>query len=346
VTIVLWRGAAFEEFCFIKKYRMKHSIPAYRRFFGTAGAFLFLMVALLVNSFPASAQEAVFTQAGYYHLKIGDYEVTALSDGTVPQDLHQLLKNTKPGEVDDLLKGDFQNSPVDLSVNAYLVKNGDRLILIDAGAAGNFGPTLGHLTESLAHAGYKPEQINAVLITHIHIDHIGGLMDGDKMMFPNATIYISKPEVNFWLGPESKAKAPESLKPYFAQAEASVGPYLKAGKVKTFTYGSELFPGMMPVATSGHTPGHTSYLLESKNQRLMFLGDILHVAAVQFADPSVTIVYDVDQAAAALQRKKVFADAAKNRYWIAGEHLSYPGIGHIRANGASFVFVPANYNIK
>ena len=325
---------------------MKHSIGDHKRFFSMAGAVPFLIGTLLVNSFPTSAQETFFTQAGYYHLKIGDYEVTALSDGTVPQDLHQLLKNAKPGEVDDLLKKDFQSNPVELSVNAYLVKNGDQLILVDAGTAGNFGPTLGHLTESLAHAGYKPEQINAVLVTHIHVDHIGGLMDGDKMMFPNATIYISKPEVNFWLGPESAAKAPESLKPYFAQAEASVGPYLKAGKVKTFTYGSELFPGIMPVATPGHTPGHTSYLLENKNQSLMFLGDIAHVAAVQFADPSVTIVYDVDQAAAALQRKKVFAEAAKHGCWIAGEHLSYPGIGHIRANGASYVFVPANYNSK
>ena len=324
---------------------MKRSIGAYKRFFST-GVVLFLIVTLLVESRPASAQDGVFTQAGYYHLKIGDYEVTALSDGTIPQDLHQLLKNTTPGEVDGLLKGDFQSNPVELSVNAYLIKNGDQLILIDAGTAGNFGPTLGHLTESLAHAGYKPEQISAVLVTHIHIDHIGGLMDGGKMMFPNATIYISKPEVNFWLSPESKAKAPESLKAYFAQAEASVGPYLKAGKVKTFTYGSALFPGIMPVATPGHTPGHTSYLLESKNQRLMFWGDVMHVAAVQFADPSVTIVYDVDQAAAAIQRKKLFAEAAKNGYWIAGDHLSYPGLGHIRGNGTSYVFVPVNYNIK
>src|SRR5579859_1620333 len=106
---------------------MKHSIRTYKRFFSTAGAVLFLIVNLLVNSFPASAQVAVFTQAGYYHLKVGDYEVTALSDGTVPFDLHQLLKNTKPGEVDDLLKEDFQSNPVELSVNAYLVKNGDQL---------------------------------------------------------------------------------------------------------------------------------------------------------------------------------------------------------------------------
>ncbi|MDN5283921.1 MAG: beta-lactamase domain protein [Mucilaginibacter sp.] len=325
---------------------MKHSNHAYKAFFRATVAVLFSISTLLTASFSASAQNLSLTQAGYYHLNIGDFEVTALSDGTVPQNLHQLLKNAKPGEIDRQLKENFQTDPVELSVNAYLIKSGDQLILVDAGTAGAYGPTLGHLTESLAHAGYKPEQINAVLITHIHIDHTGGLMNGENLTFPNATIYISKPEVDFWFNPESKAKAPESLKTYFAQAEATVGPYLKAGKVKIFTYGAELFPGITPVATPGHTPGHTSYLVESKSQMIMFFGDIMHVAAVQLADPAVTIVYDVDQQTAAIQRKKTFADAAKNGYWVAGDHLSYPGIGHIRANGVSYVFVPANYSIK
>jgi glyoxylase-like metal-dependent hydrolase (beta-lactamase superfamily II) len=325
---------------------MKHFYQAYRSLYRTMGAVLFSISALFTNPFSASAQNPGLAQAGYYHLQIGDFEVTALPDGTVPQNLHQLLKNTKDGEIDILLKQDFQSDPVELSVNAYLIKSGNQLILVDAGTAGLYGPTLGHLTESLARAGYKPEQINAVLITHIHPDHTGGLMDGEKMAFPNAIVYISKPEVEFWFSSESKAKAPESLKNYFAQAEATVGPYLKAGKVKTFTYGKELFPGISPVATPGHTPGHTSYALESKNQKLMFWGDIMHVAALQFSDPAVTIVYDVDQQAAAITRKKAFADAAKKGYWVAGDHLSYPGIGHIRADGATYQYVPANYSIK
>lgn len=91
-------------------------------------------------------------------------------------------------------------STVETSVNAYLVKTGDKLILVDAGAAGNFGPTAGQLTKSLAKAGYSPDQIDAVLITHVHVDHVSGLMDGDKLVFPNAAIYISKPEAEFWFG--------------------------------------------------------------------------------------------------------------------------------------------------
>ena len=178
--------------------------------------------------------------------------------------------------------GNFLPTTVESSVNAYLVKDGDKLILIDAGTAGNFGPTLGQLTKSLANAGYSPDQIDAVLVTHAHVDHVGGLMDGDKMVFPNATIYISKPEADFWFG--GKSAIPAGQKDFETFANASVGPYLKAGKVKIFDYGQELFPGIMPLAGPGHTPGHTFYLLSSKGEKLLFWGDVIHSAAIQFAD--------------------------------------------------------------
>ncbi len=325
---------------------MKQINYALRTFSKILAAVLFTISSLFSGSAQGvAAQGQGYNQAGYFHLQIGDVDVIALSDGTIPQQLHQLLQHTKPGEIDGLLSKDFQSDPVELSVNAYLIKSGDQLILVDAGTAGYYGPSLGHLTESLARAGYKPEQINAVLITHIHIDHTGGLMNGPQMVFPNATIYISKPEVDFWFSPENIQKAPENLKAYYAQAQTSVGPYLKAGKVKTFEYGAALLPGITPIATPGHTPGHCCYALESKHQKIVFWGDIMHAASIQFSDPAVTIVYDVDQPAAAAQRQAAFADAATNGYWIAGDHLSFPGIGHIRAEGAGYVYVPANYRI-
>ncbi len=296
------------------------------------------------TSVAQSKSSAASSQPGYYRMQVGDFQVTALSDGTIPQDLPKLLTNTKPGEIDQLLSFNYLPSTVETSVNAYLIKANDKLILIDAGTAGNYGPSLGQLSKNLIKAGYNPEQIDAVLVTHIHIDHTGGLMDGDKMVFPNATIYISKPEVDFWFNEQSKNNAPEGLKPYYHYAEVTVGPYLKAGKVNAFEYGSELFPGITPIASPGHTPGHTFYSLESKGQKLMFWGDIMHAAAIQLADPSVTIEYDVDPKAAAETRKKAFIDAAKNGYWVAADHVSFPGIGHLRAEGAKYVWMPANYS--
>lgn len=274
-------------------------------------------------------------------MQVGDIQVTALSDGTVPLDMAKLLSNTQPGEVAKILSFNYLPTTVEESVNTYLIKTGGKLILVDAGTAGNFGSTLGHLTESLANAGYTPDQIDAVLITHAHVDHVGGLMDRDKMVFPNATVYISKPEAAFWFG---AVKVPESLKGFYAYANASVGPYLKAGKVKTFDYGEELFPGIMPLARPGHTPGHTFYMLSSKGEKMVFWGDVVHSAAIQFTDPSVTIDYDVDTAAAAATRKTAFADAASGGYWIASDHIAFPGIGHVRAEGSKYVWVPANYS--
>ncbi|SHN36107.1 MBL fold metallo-hydrolase [Chitinophaga sp. CF418] len=285
----------------------------------------------------------VLPQPGSYHMMLGDVGIIAFSDGSIPQDLNKLLTNTQPGEIKKLTELNFQTPIAEASVNAYLIKTNGKLILVDAGTSALYGPTLGHLPRNMIRAGYKPEQIDAVLVTHIHTDHTGGLMDGDKMVFPNADIYVSKKEADYWLSDESYAKAPARLKPYFDQARLKMLPYVKAGKVKTYEYGKELFPGILPVASAGHTPGHSFYQVNSKREKILFWGDIMHSAAVQFADPDVTIVYDVDPAAAAQARKKAYEDAAKGKYWIAADHVSFPGIGHIRKREKGYGWFPINY---
>ena len=283
-------------------------------------------------------------QPGYYHMAIGDIDVIALSDGNVTQDMTKLLTNITPGEINTLSDLNFQESTVELSVNAYLFKLDGKLILVDAGTSDLYGPTLGHLPESFAKAGFKPEDVDAVLITHIHSDHTGGLMLGDKMVFPNATLYVSQKEYDFWLTPKNYREAPKELKAYFEQAILKMSPYVKAGKVSTFAFGKELFPGVFPIASPGHTPGHSLYKVSSKAESILFWGDLMHSAPVQFAKPDVTIIYDINPKEAADERKKAFADAAKNKYWVASDHLSFPGIGHIRADGAGYKWFPANYS--
>lgn len=304
----------------------------------------FKLTCLFIVCFIQASAQTTLQQAGYYRVKIGDYEVTALSDGTVPINLHELLTDIKPVEIDRLSKRSYQTATEEASVNAFLIRTGGKLVLVDAGTAELYGPSLGHLSESLERIGVQPKDIDAILVTHIHTDHTGGLMQGDTMVFPNATIYISQPEQDFWLSEESRKKAPERLKHWFKEAEDKVGPYLKAGKVKNFEYGKVLFPGITPLPTPGHTPGHTFYSLESKGERMVFVGDIIHAAAVQFPQPAVTIVFDVDKNAAAAQRRKAFSDAAQKGYWLAAAHVSFPGIGHVRAQGTGFSWIPVNYS--
>ncbi|MFC4209864.1 MBL fold metallo-hydrolase [Pedobacter petrophilus] len=315
--------------------RVKSSAAFYITF--TVFVLTFMQVA------KAQHQEGVLAQPGSYHMKLGSIEVIALSDGSIPQELDKLLTNTNVDEVKALTNLNFQQPVVEASVNAYIVKVGGKTILIDAGTSELYGPTLGHLPANMKRAGYNPEEIEVILITHIHTDHTGGLMDGDKMVFPNATVYVSKQEADYWLNDEQYAKATDKMKPYFDQARLKMLPYLKAGKIKTFDYGKTLFPGVTPLASPGHTPGHSFYQVTSEGEKILFWGDILHSGAVQFAKPEITIVYDVDPAWAARTRKKAFEQAAKEGYWIAADHLSFPGIGHIRPLGKGYRWFPINY---
>jgi glyoxylase-like metal-dependent hydrolase (beta-lactamase superfamily II) len=282
---------------------------------------------------------------GYFQMMLGDFEVTALSDGTAELPVGKLLTHVTPAKVKAALARSYLKDPLETSVNGFLVNTGTKLVLIDTGAAGLFGPTLGNLAANLKAAGYQPEQVDEIYITHMHPDHIGGLMAGDKPVFPNAVVRADKRDADFWLSQANLDKAPQENKGFFQGAMASLNPYVAAGKFKPFDGNTELVPGVKAMASYGHTPGHTTYVVESKGEKLVLIGDLVHVASVQFPDLSVTIGFDTDSKAAAVQRKKAFADAAKNGYWVAAAHIAFPGIGHIRSAGKGYSWIPANYTV-
>jgi glyoxylase-like metal-dependent hydrolase (beta-lactamase superfamily II) len=286
----------------------------------------------------------VKTQApGYYRMMLGSYEVTALSDGTVKLPVDQLLK-TSPARVKETLAKSSLVSPLDTSVNAYLINTGDKLILIDAGAGQLFGPTLGNLVANMKAAGYQPEQVDEIYVTHLHADHVGGLVSNGAIVFPNAIVRADQKDADYWLSEDNLNKAAEGDKDFFKGAMASINPYIKAGHFKPFTGDTELSPGISAISTYGHTVGHTSYLVQSQGQKLVVIGDLIHVAAVQLPDPTVTIGFDSDTKNASIARRKVFDAASKNGEWIAAAHLSFPGIGHLRMDGKGYTFIPVNYN--
>jgi glyoxylase-like metal-dependent hydrolase (beta-lactamase superfamily II) len=291
----------------------------------------------------AAAPLAKTQPPGFYRMMLGDFEITALSDGTIPLPMDKLLTNTSPAKVKKALDRWYLKEPVDTSVNAYLINTGAKLVLVDAGAGVLFGPTVGKLANNLQAAGYRPEQVDEVYITHMHGDHVGGLMAGDKLAFPNATVRADKHDADFWLSQANMDAAPKDAKDSFMGAMASINPYMAAGKFKTFDGDTELVPGIKAMASPGHTPGHSTYIVESKGEKLALWGDLMHVAAVQFADPSVTIRFDTDPKSAAAQRKRAYDDAARKGYWVAAAHLAFPGIGHVRAEGQAYAWVPTNY---
>ncbi len=291
----------------------------------------------------ADAPMAKSQAPGWYRMMLGSFEVTALSDGTVKLPMDQLLTNIKPATLQQLLARSYLKAPIETSVNGYLINTGTKLVLIDTGAAGLFGPTLGKLVANLKASGYTPEQVDEIYITHMHPDHVGGLVEGGKLAFPNATVRAHIKEGEFWLSQANLDKAPADGKGFFQGAMASLNPYVAAGKLKPFDVETELVPGIRAIPAAGHTPGHTIYAVESQGNKLVVWGDLMHVAAVQFAMPSVTIAFDNDPKAAAPARMKNYADAAKKGYFVAVAHVSFPGIGQLRADGKGYDWVPTNY---
>jgi glyoxylase-like metal-dependent hydrolase (beta-lactamase superfamily II) len=293
----------------------------------------------------AAAPMVKTSAPGYYRMMLGEFEVTALSDGTVDLPVDKLLTNTSAPELKKGLANSFESVPLETSVNAFLINTGPKLVLIDTGAGSLFGPTLGNLVSNLKASGYQPEQVDEIFITHLHPDHVGGLVAAAKLVFPKATVRADQRDADFWLSPANLEKAPADAKGFFQGAMASLDPYIKAGQFVPFDKDGELVPGIRSVATPGHTAGHNVYVVESGGKKLVLWGDLIHVAAVQFEDPSVTIQFDSDSKAAAVQRKKAFADAAKSGYLVGAAHLPFPGLGHLRKQGNGYVWVPVNYSV-
>jgi glyoxylase-like metal-dependent hydrolase (beta-lactamase superfamily II) len=278
---------------------------------------------------------------GFYRLKVGDLEVTALYDGTGVFDPHWL--NGTKATMDGVVKA-LQEDPhmLDVVDSGFLVNTGKQLILVDAGAGTWWGGgTLGRLVGSLRSAGYTPEEVDLVLVTHLHSDHVGGLTTQDgKRVFPNADVYVAKAESDFWLSPEIAATAPKDAQLFFQSAQAIAAPYMKAGKWHTFSGSEQIVDGMQLVPLAGHTPGHTGYEFSSKGQKILFWGDVVHAQRVQLQHPEVTVAFDIDQTTAAATRNQFLSKLAREGVLIAAPHTSlFPALGRLRKDGSGYSWV-------
>ena len=281
---------------------------------------------------------------GFYRLMVGDLEVTALYDGAGAFDPHWLngKKSTLNGVAETLREDPHV---LDISDMGFLINTGKQVILVDAGAGTWWGGgAFGRLANSLRSAGYTPDEMDRVLVTHLHADHIGGLTTQDgQRVFPNANIFVSKAESDFWLSPEIAAKAPKEEQTFFQSAQAIAAPYLKAGKWHTFSGSDAIADGVKAVPLLGHTPGHMSYEFSSKGQKILFWGDIVHAQRVQLTHPGVTAVFDIDQPAAAATRNRLLPTLSGEDVLIAGPHMAFPGLGRLHKDGNGYSWAPVVY---
>lgn len=285
----------------------------------------------------------------YYHLPLGQFTVTVVNDGF--NRLGTDLFAAKPQRIEQLLQRQHIDSTggIETAVNTFLVNTGKELVLIDTGMGACGGPTNGHLLENLAASGYQASQINKVLITHFHGDHICGLVDKDNnKTFPNAMVYVAKDEANFWLNDANLAKLPKDQqakrKGTFETAQRVLKPYQDSQMLKIFGPKDVIAEGVKAMPTHGHTAGHSSYVVQSDDAQMIVLGDLIHNHAIQFAEPSIAIAYDSIPAQAVNTRQQVFSDAAKAGRLIAGAHLPFPAVGYLAKDGQHYDWYRLNFS--
>jgi glyoxylase-like metal-dependent hydrolase (beta-lactamase superfamily II) len=287
------------------------------------------------------AQDAAATgpAAVAYSRKVGDMTLTTLLDGYFGLS-PEIVTNATPEIIAEAYASVYGDpaQPMNLPVVAYILQSGDQTTLIDAGAGAAFGPTAGHAGTALTAAGISPDAVNRVILTHMHPDHIGGLLAADAAAFPNATLHVSKTDLDFWTSEEIAAKAPEQAQGFFALARGVAGAY--GDRLTTFDGEADLGGGVTSMSLPGHTLGHSGLRLSSGSAQMLIIGDAASMAAYQFTHPDVGIAFDTDGAMAAETRKKLFGMAAADKLLIAATHFPFPGAGHVEQKGDAFAWVP------
>ncbi|MDR0184676.1 MBL fold metallo-hydrolase [Lysobacter arvi] len=274
---------------------------------------------------PAPAPEE---SADIFRFKVGELDAVALHDGTIdtPNDGKTFGVGQKTEDVAALLAANGQPTDVlHLSVQPLLLRVGDRTVLFDTGAGDVEWAKAGKLQASLRAAGVEPSQVTDIFISHGHPDHVGGLLAKDgALAFPNATVHLSAPE---WAAMQKNPNA--------ATLVAAIGP-----KVKAFEPGAAVLAGITAVALEGHTPGHSAYEIASGEERLLYIGDAAHHHVVSVQRPDWTIGYDVDAPKAEAARRALLKRAADGNLRVYAVHFPFPGLGHVKAQGDAFVWVP------
>jgi len=286
--------------------------------------FKFLLIMPLTVS-ALSAQTDNFPPLAF---AVGSFNVTILTETQSTGNKGILIDASK-----DILDKCLPDGTFKSAINAYLVESGEHRILIDAGLGSR-------LVQNIETCKLKAADIDVILLTHMHGDHIGGLLKDGAKVFPNATIYLAKAEYDYWM--QDVTNLPAERRQGFTRAQAIVKAY--GEKVKTFVpeavekssgAAKELLPGIKAIAAYGHTPGHTVFLLDSDGSRMLVWGDVTHCTPVQIPNPQIAVTYDVDPKKAIESRQLIMDYVAKNNIRVAGMHIEYPGLVDIKGDVSS-----------
>lgn len=300
---------------------------------------------LTASSVPLFAQAAAAAaQApGFYKYKVGDITVTAINDGFFARPIEGFVRNAELPAVQAALGAAFlPTNAVPIPFNTLVVETGGRLVLLDTGNGNAGAPTSGTWMANFRAAGFDPANVNAVVISHFHGDHINGLRLRDgTAVFPNAEISVPAPEWAFWMSDERMNAAPEAMRGGFQNARRVFAPI--AANVKRFEPGAEVAPGITSVAAFGHSPGHTVFVVASGTAKLTYMADTSNHPALFVRNPDWSAVFDMDADAARATRRRLLDMAASEKSRVHFYHAPFPSNGFIAKDGNGFQLVPAQW---
>jgi glyoxylase-like metal-dependent hydrolase (beta-lactamase superfamily II) len=279
-----------------------------------------------------------------YRYRIGAYELTALYDGIWYRPIGQdFIRNAPFAEVEHALDAAFMpHDKLATPFTTLIVNTGQKLVLLDTGTGGQISPTAGMVVENLAAAGIALNEVDQIVISHFHPDHINGIKDKDNnLIFPNAEIMVPEAEWAFWMDDANMNAAPAAMKETFRNQRRIFADIAKS--VTHFAPGKEVAPGIETLAAPGHTPGHTVFAVHSGNQSLMVLSDTAQHPAVFARHPEWQAAFDVDGAETILTRKKLFDRAAADRMLVTGYHFPFPACGHLVKTATGYEHVPVEW---
>jgi len=308
-------------------------------------------IALTHSQGQAAAPATGKQVAGIYRYKVGDIECTSINDGARTFPMPDTFVRNVPKE--QALKAaeaaHWPKGMITVPFNPQLINTGGKLVLIDCGnGIAQFEPSkgaVGRTLQNLASAGVDPKSVDVVLMSHLHPDHTNGIraLDG-SMAFPNAEIMVPAKDWEFWMSEENAAKAEtnQMMKNYFANVKK-----IYAGiesKVTRYDWGKEVVPGVTSVATPGHTPGHTSFVVASGNSRILIQSDVTNIPEFFLRNPDWHVAYDVDPETAQATRHKFYDMAAAEKATVVGFHFTFPSIGHVEKDGPKYRLIPSAWN--
>ena len=310
---------------------------------GMLGGAAAIAVGSLSGTPPARAGAPLIGKQGpsFYRYKVGDFEVTALNEGVVRNatPANMAVNKTLP-DVQKALGDAFL--PTDHVINQFntiVVNTGRNLVLIDSGFGDNGPPTGNNLLSNMSAAGIDPKNIDTILVSHFHGDHISGIRaKGGAANYPNAEIMVPSGEWQFWNDASNQAKVIDNFKPGFANVKRVFDPVAK--DVKQFEHGKELVAGITAVDLRGHSPGHTAFLVASGNGKLLVTSDTVN-HQILIRNPDWSLWADMDAAMAVTARKRLLDMAATDKIQISAYHLPFPSTGFISKRGDGYEFHPA-----